>query len=66
MECILKLFFFDAPSDYLCRYVNDLLFKDIFMLSGIRNSYGFRNLVYFLATNVGQEINLDSLQEKFL
>ena len=53
--------FSETPADYLSQYVNDLLFKDIFMLTGIRNSQGFRNLVYFLATNIGQEISLDSL-----
>lgn len=52
------------PSDYLTNLASELLFKDIFSLAGIRNSQSFTHLAYTLATNIGQEVNYDSLSRE--
>lgn len=45
----------------LKNYTEDILFRDIFELSGIRLNQKFSNLVQLLAYNVGSEVSYDGL-----
>ena len=42
-------------------YVEDIMYKDIFELGGIRNSSSLRTLVEMLARRIGQEVSYESL-----
>ena len=45
----------------LMDYVEDIMYKDIFELGGIRNSSSLRTLVEMLARRIGQEVSYESL-----
>ena len=45
-------------------YVDGILFKDLFSLSGIRLNARFEHLVYLLASSVGSEVSFESLAKK--
>jgi predicted AAA+ superfamily ATPase len=52
------------PRLLLENYCSDVLFKDIFALSGIRHPQKLTNLVTYLAAQVGSEVNYDSLSRE--
>ncbi len=45
-------------------YVDGILFKDLFSLSGIRLNARFEHLVFLLASSVGTELSFESLAKK--
>ena len=51
----------ETAVDMLMDYAEDIMYKDVFELSGIRNPSSLRTLVEMLARRIGQEVSYESL-----